>query len=309
MSELFVGIDVSKSTLDVATSTGLERRVGNDETGIARLVAELDALRPTLVVLEATGGYQSAVVGALIVAKIAVAVVNPRQVRDFAKALGKLAKTDAIDAKVLARFAEAVRPEPRAPVDEQTRALEALLTRRRQIVEMLTAEANRRKQCAPTVQPSIDAVVTVLKQQLDDLDHDLQEAIRQSPVWRDKDDLLRSVPGVGRVVATTLLCELPELGRLNRKQAAALVGVAPLNRDSGTMRGHRSIWGGRASVRVALYMAALCATRCNPVIRRFYERLLAAGKLKKVALVACMRKLLTVLNSMMRDSRPWQLPA
>jgi transposase len=309
MSELFVGIDVSKATLDVATTAGLKRQVENDENGITDLVAELATLRPTLVVLEATGGYQAGIVAALIVAKIPVAVVNPRQVRDFAKALGKLAKTDAIDAAVLARFAQAVRPAPRDPVDEETSALEALLTRRRQIVEMITAETNRLKQSAPTVRPSIQTTINFLRHQLGDINRDLDAAIRQSSVWREKEDLLRSVPGVGRVVATTLLCELPELGRLNRKQAAALVGVAPLNRDSGKMRGRRSIWGGRASVRAALYMAAVCASRHNPVIRSFYERLLAAGKRKKVALVACMRKLLTILNSMMRDSRPWLLPA
>jgi transposase len=309
MSELFVGIDVSKANLDVATSTGVTRHVANEETAIAALVAELRGLCPTLVVLEATGGYQAGIVAALIVAKIPVAVVNPRQVRDFAKALGKLAKTDALDAAVLARFAQAVRPTPRAPLDEETTALEGLLTRRRQIVEMITAESNRLKQSIPTVRPSIQTTINFLRHQLGDINRELDTAIRQGPVWREKEDLLRSVPGVGRVVATTLLCELPELGRLNRKQAAALVGVAPLNRDSGTMRGGRSIWGGRASVRAALYMAALSARRHNPAIRSFYERLLAAGKRRKVALVACMRKLLTILNSMMRNSRRWQLPA
>jgi transposase len=309
MSDLFVGIDVSKASLDLATSSGFERRVANDEAGIAALVAELEPLHPTLVVLEATGGYQAAIVAGLVVAKIAVAVVNPRQVREFARATGKLAKTDTLDAAVLARFGQAMRPEPRQPVDEETQALEALLTRRRQIVEMITAETNRRQLSAPTVRPSIDATINFLRHQLGDINRDLDAAIRQSPVWREKENLLRSVPGVGRVVATTLLCELPELGRLNRKQAAALVGVAPFNRDSGRMRGQRHIWGGRASVRAVLYMSAVCASRHNPVIRSFYERLLAAGKRKKVALVACMRKLLTILNSMMRDSRPWQLPA
>lgn len=309
MSEAFVGIDVSKSTLDMAVSKGAKRRVGNDESGIAALVAELTTISPALVVLEATGGYQAAVVAALVVAKIPVAVVNPRQVRDFAKALGKLAKTDALDAAVLARFAEVVRPEPRAPVDEATLALEALLTRRRQVVEMITAESNRLQQSAATVRPSIKAVIAFLRRQLADINRELDAAIRNSPVWREKEDLMRSVPGVGRILATTLLCELPELGRLNRKQAAALVGVAPLNRDSGEMRGQRKVWGGRASVRAALYMATLSATKHNSVIRAFYERLCASGKLKKVALVACMRKLLTILNSMMRDQRRWLLPA
>jgi transposase len=306
---LFVGIDVSKAVLDVATSTGTERQVANDDSGIASLIAELSQLQTTLVVLEASGGYQSDVVAALIVRKIPVAVVNPRQVRDFAKAIGKLAKTDAIDAQVLVRFAQAVRPEPRQPPDEQTVALEAVLTRRRQVVEMLTAERNRLAKSAKRVRPSIEATIEFLSKQLADINEDLDSTIRQSPVWREKEDILRSVPGVGRIVATTLMCELPELGRLNRKEVAALVGIAPFNHDSGTLRGRRSIWGGRASVRTALFMAVVSASRFNPVIRSFYERLRAAGKIKKVALVACMRKLLTILNSMMRDSRPWQLPA
>jgi transposase len=283
--------------------------VSNDDKGISTLVAELAQMQATLVVLEATGGYQTSVVAALIIRKIPVAVVNPRQVRDFAKALGKLAKTDAVDAEVLMRFAQAVRPEPRQPPDEHTLLVEAVLTRRRQVVEMLTAERNRLAQSAKRIRPSIEATIEFLRKQLDDINEDIDAAIRQSPVWREKEDLLRSVPGVGRIVATTLLCELPELGRLNRKEVAALVGVAPFNRDSGTLRGRRTIWGGRASVRSALFMAAVSASRFNPIIRGFYERLRAAGKLKKVALVACMRKLLTILNSMMRDSRPWQLPA
>ena len=305
MSEVFVGIDVSKATLDMASSTAIKRRVGNDDVGISALVGELQTMRPTLVVLEATGGYQAAVVAALVVGKVPVAVVNPRQVRDFAKALGKLAKTDALDAVVLARFAEVVRPEPRAPVDEATLALEALLTRRRQIVEMITAEGNRLKQSATTVRSNIKAHINWLRRQLADINRDLDSAIRNSPVWREKEDVLRSAPGVGPVLATTVLCELPELGHLNRKQISALVGVAPLNRDSGAMRGRREVWGGRASVRGALYMATLVATKHNPIIRRFYERLCQAGKLKKVALVACMRKLLTILNAMMRDQRRW----
>jgi transposase len=283
--------------------------VSLDDKGISTLVAELAQSLPTLVVLEATGGYQTAVVAALIVRKIPVAVVNPRQVRDFAKAIGQLAKTDAVDAQVLTRFAQTVRPEPRQPPDEQTLALEAVLTRRRQVVDMITAERNRLAQSAKRVRPSIEATIEFLRKQLADIDNDLDTAIRESPVWREKEDLLRSVPGVGRIVATTLLCQLPELGRLNRKEVAALVGVAPFNRDSGTLRGRRAIWGGRASVRSVLWMAAVSASRFNPVIRGFYQRLLASGKVKKVALVACMRKLLTILNSMMRDSRSWQLPA
>jgi transposase len=309
MADLFIGIDVSKAALDVATSAGGKSQASNDDQGISTLVVQLAQLQPTLVVIEATGGYQTAVVAALIVRKIPVAVVNPRQVRDFAKAVGKLAKTDAVDAEVLARFAQAVRPEPRQPPDEHTVAVEAIVTRRRQVVDMLTAERNRLAQGAERVRPSIEATIDFLEKQLADVDDDLDTAVRQSPAWREKDDLLRSVPGVGRVVATTLLCQLPELGRLNRKEVAALVGVAPFNRDSGTLRGRRMIWGGRAPVRSVLYMAAICATRFNPVIRGFYQRLLTAGKSKKLALVACMRKLLTDLNAMMRDSPPWQLPA
>ncbi|HWE26498.1 MAG TPA: IS110 family transposase, partial [Polyangia bacterium] len=300
MAEIFVGIDVSKRTLDVATTAGSKRQVANDEVGIAALVDELSSLRPKLVVLEATGGYQAALVAALVVAKIPTAVINPRQARDFAKAIGKLAKTDAIDAAVLARFAEVVRPEPRTPVDAETAELDVLLTRRRQVVGMITAETNRLQQSAAKVRTRIKTHINFLRKELADINRELDEAIRKSPVWRENDDLLRSVPGVGRVLASTLLGELPELGKLNRKQMAALVGVAPLNRDSGMMRGKRRVWGGRASVRKALYMATLSATRSNPLIRRFYQRLCQLGKPKKVALVACMRKLLTILNSMMR---------
>jgi transposase len=309
MADVFVGIDVSKRTLDVATTTGITRQVANDEVGIAALVAELSTLRPTLVVLEATGNYQAGLVAALVVAKIATAVINPRQARDFAKAMGQLAKTDAIDAAVLARFAQAIRPEPRTPVDAETVALDALLTRRRQVVGMITAETNRLQQSAATVRTKIETHINFLRKELADINRELDEAIRNSPVWREHEDLLRSVPGVGRVLASTLLGELPELGKLNRKQMAALVGVAPLNRDSGMMRGKRTVFGGRASVRKALYMATLSATRSNPLIRSFYQRLCQLGKPKKVALVACMRKLLTILNSMMRDQKQWKLAA
>jgi transposase len=307
MADVFVGIDVSKRTLDVATTTGLKRQVANDEVGIAVLVEELSSLPPKLVVLEATGNYQAALVAALVVAKLPTAVINPRQARDFAKAIGKLAKTDAIDAEVLARFAEVVRPEPRTPVDADTAALDELLTRRRQVVGMITAESNRLQQSrAATVRKKLKTHINFLRKELADTNRELDEAIRNSPVWREHDDLLQSVPGVGRVLASTLLAEL---GKLNRKQMAALVGVAPLNRDSGMMRGKRSVWGGRASVRKALYMATLSATRSNPLIRSFYQRLCQLGKPKKVALVACMRKLLTILNSMMRDRSQWKLAA
>jgi transposase len=309
MADVFVGIDVSKRMLDVATTTGSKRQVTNDEVGIAALVNELSSLGPTLVVLEATGNYQAALVAALVVAKIATAVINPRQARDFAKATGKLAKTDAIDAAVLAHFAQALRPEPRTPVDAETVALDALLTRRRQVVGMITAETNRLQQSAVMVRAKIKEHINFLRRELADINRELDEAIRKSPVWREHEDLLRSVPGVGRVLASTLLGELPELGKLNRKQMAKLVGVAPLNRDSGMMRGKRTVAGGRASVRKALYMATLSATRSNPLIRSFYQRLCQLGKPKKVALVACMRKLLTILNAMMRNQKQWKLAA
>jgi transposase len=309
MADVFVGIDVSKRTLDVATTTGTKRQVTNDEVGIAALVSELSSLRPTLVVLEATGNYQAALVAALVVAKVATAVINPRQARDFAKASGKLAKTDAIDAAVLAHFAQALRPEPRTPVDAETMALDALLTRRRQVVGMITAESNRLQQSTATVRVKIKEHLNFLRRELADINRELDEAIRKSPVWCEHEDLLRSVPGVGRVLASTLLGELPELGKLNRKQMAKLVGVAPLNRDSGMMRGKRTVAGGRASVRKALYMATLSATRSNPLIRSFYQRLCQLGKPKKVALVACMRKLLTILNAMMRHRKQWKLAA
>lgn len=304
---IFVGIDVSKAHLDIALRPSGERiQVPNTDEGIARLVARLAAERPTLIVLEATGGYQAAVVTSLGLAKLATAVVNPRQARDFAKAVGRLAKTDAMDAEILAHFAEAIRPEPKPLLDEETIALEALVARRRQVVEMITAESNRLAQSHKSLRPSIKSHINFLRRELQDINRDMDEALRNSPLWREHDDLLRSVPGVGRVMVTTLLAELPELGRLDRKRIAALVGVAPLNRDSGTFRGKRSIWGGRAPVRGVLYMAALVATRHNPTIRSFYQRLCAAGKAKKVALTACMRKLLTMLNAMMKTRSSWR---
>lgn len=309
MSEIYVGIDVSKARLDVSVvPQGETFSVSNDPAGIDALVTILRERGPTLVVLEATGGYQNAAVGAMGAASLPVAVINPRQVRDFAKALGRLAKTDRIDALVLAQFAQAIRPEPRPLKSEQAEQLAALVTRRRQLVEMLVTEKNRLHSSARATQASIKEHIDWLKKRLNDIDRDLERAIRNSDVWREKEDLLRSVPGVGRVTATVLLAELPELGHLNRKQVAALTGVAPLNRDSGQMRGHRSIWGGRATVRAALYMATLVASKCNPVIRAAYARLLAAGKPKKVALTACMRKLLVTLNAMLRAKTPWRSP-
>jgi transposase len=307
---VFVGIDVSKEWLDVAVlpSSGVER-FSNDDAGRARLVEHVGAAGPELVVLEATGGYQTAVVTALVVAKIAVAVVNPRQVRDFARSLGKLAKTDAIDAAVLAKFAELVRPEPRGLKDEETLELEALVTRRRQIIDMITAESNRLEQCPRKMQPDIRDHIEWLKKRLRDHDLEIQRTLERSPVWREKENLLRGIPGVGRITVATLLCELPELGMLGRKQVAALVGVAPLNRDSGKVRGRREIWGGRPTVRRCLYMAALSATRFNPVIRLFYQRLCGAGKSRKAALVACMRKLVIIMNAMLSRNEAWRLPS
>jgi transposase len=303
---VYVGIDVAKATLDVAVSPTAERwTAAHTEREVTGLVSRLVALHPALVVLEATGGLEQPLVGALAAAGLPVVVVNPRQVRDFAKATGLLAKTDALDATVLARFAAAVRPTPRPLPDAATQTLAALVTRRRQLVEMLTAERNRLAQAPRALRAEIQAHITWLKRRLARLDTDLGQAIRTSPAWRVQDDLLQSVPGVGPVLATTLLASLPELGRLNRKAIAALVGVAPLNRDSGTFRGRRMVWGGRAAVRAVLYMGTLVAVRHNPVLRAFYQRLRAAGKLPKVALTACMRKLLTILNAMLKHHQPW----
>lgn len=302
----FIGIDVAKAHLDVAVRpTGEAKRFVVEK--LDELVAFVQQAKPTLVVMEATGGLEASVAAALAAVAIPVAVVNPRQARDFAKAIGKLAKTDAIDAAVLAHFAEAVRPEPRPLPDAQTRELEALVMRRRQLLEMLTAEQNRLSSCrAKSMRTSLEQHIEWLRRQVKDIDKDIGKSVRNSPMWREKDDLLQSVPGIGPVVSSMMLASLPELGTLNRKQIAALVGVAPINRDSGTLRGKRSVWGGRAPMRAALYMATLVATKHNIVIRAFYQRLLIAGKAKKVALVACMHKLLTIVNAMMRSGRRWQ---
>jgi len=306
-SVVFVGIDVSKAQLDVAVRpSGAEWSVPYTEAGIATLVEQLSPMRPAAVVLEATGDLEGALVSALVAVGLPVQVVNPRQVRDFARATGRLAKTDALDARLLAQFAEAVRPTPRLLPDAATQALSAVLTRRRQLLEMLTAEKNRRSSAAKRLQKQIDAHIDWLIADLARVDAELDATIRQSPVWREQDDLLQSIPGVGPGLSRTLLAELPELGTLAPKPLAALVGVAPHNRDSGTVRGKRTIWGGRAVVRTALYMAALVATKWNPVIRAFYQRLLTAGKAKKVALVACMHKLLNILNAMVKQKTPWR---
>lgn len=306
MDKEFVGVDVSKDTLDVASYSGSQKwHSPNSETGIGHLIQALTELAPALVVMEATGGYEAPLAYALNKAGIPCAVVNPREVRDFARATKKLAKTDTIDARVLAHFAAAIKPEPRPLSDEQTQELEAIITRRRQVVEMLTAEKNRLHMARKPVREAIRAHIDYLEKELVQIDSDLRGRIEESPVRRDKYNLLQSVPGVGPNLAATLLIELPELGSLNRRQIAALVGVAPLNHDSGTMRGRRSPWGGRPQVRAVLYMAALVAARFNPLISQFYTRLCAMGKAKKVALVACMRKLLTILNSMLKHHVSW----
>jgi len=305
-SPLFVGIDVAKDELVIALGPSRDLvAVPNDESGIRHVLEHLQAASPALIVLEATGGYETAAVAALAAAGLPVVVANPRQVRAFAKAMGILAKTDNIDAHVLALFAERVRPPIRPLPDEALRMLDALLTRRRQLIEMLVAERNRLAHALPPVGKSLKQHIRWLERRLADVDSDMDQAIQQSPVWRAKEDLLRSVPGVGPVVSRTLLADLPELGALNRKQIAALVGVAPLAKDSGTLRGKRMVWGGRAPVRAVLYMGALIASRHNPVIRDFYQRLVAAGKPKKVALTACMRKLLVILNTMVRNNTRW----
>ena len=306
VSLIFVGIDVSKAQLDVAIRpTGEKESFANDKAGIKALVKRLAKIEPTLIVLEATGGYERQVTRALVSADLPVVVVNPRQVRDFAKATGQLAKTDSIDAGVLAHFAEVIRPELRPLPDVVTLELRALTARRRQILEMIAAENNRLAMTSKAVAKRIEAHIRWLEQELERANQELDRAIEQSPIWKENDELLRSAKGIGPVTSRTLLAELPELGTLDRKQISALVGVAPFNRDSGSLKGRRSIWGGRAPVRCALYMATLVATRRNPVIRDFYKRLTAKGKLFKVALVACMRKLLTILNSMIKHKTRW----
>jgi transposase len=304
------GIDVAKGELVVATEPVSELwTVTNDETGIQRLVGRLLELGPERVILEATGGYEIPCVAALVAAALPVVVVNPRQVRDFARSTGQLAKTDRIDATVLARFAERIQPPVRGLPDAELRALGALIARRRQLLEMRQAERNRLGQAIGPgqrhVKQSLKKHIAFLDREIGIADRELDELVRQSPVWRERDDLLQSVPGVGPIVARTLLAELPELGRLSRRAIAKLVGVAPLNRDSGTWRGRRSVHGGRASVRTTMYMATVCAAHHNSVIRAFYRRLVANGKPKKVAIVACMRKLLTILNQLLHTGQPW----
>ncbi len=307
---MFVGIDVAKAELVVSVLPSAERfSVANDERGVRTLVERIRSVGAQLIVLEATGGYELLCVAALVAAGLPAIVVNPRQVRDFAKATGQLAKTDRLDADILARFADVVRPALRRIPDEHAQELDALLTRRRQLLDMLQAEKNRTGQVfgkgKRLVKKSLKAHIVFLERELRMTDADLGDMVKASPAWRERDELQQSVPGVGPVMSRTLLAALPELGRLSRREIAKLVGVAPLSRDSGTMRGRRFVQGGRSPVRAVLYMAALVATKRNAAIRVFYVRLVAAGKPKKLALVACMRKLLTMLNTIVRTRIPW----
>ena len=307
--ENFIGIDVAKDRLDVhLRPSGDSFSVARDGEAVARLVERLQALAPTLVVMEATGGYETVVASALAAAHLPLAVVNPRQIRDFARATGKLAKTDRLDAAAIAHFAAAIRPPARPIPDGEALALGELVARRRQVIEMIVAEGNRRRRANQRrVIGAIERHLALLQAELSDLDGDIDGAIRSSAAWQADADLLVGVPGIGPATVRTLVAELPELGRLSRRKIAALVGIAPVNRDSGTRRGRRAIAGGRPVVRAALYMAALVASRANPLIAAHYKKLRAAGKPAKQALVACMRKLLVILNAILRDRKPWQI--
>jgi transposase len=305
---MFVGIDVSKARLDVhLRPAGESFAVPRDGPGLEQLTARLRAAPPVLVVVEATGGFEATVAAALAGAGLPLAVVNPAQVRAFARAVGRLAKTDRLDAELIARFAEQVRPEARPVPDAEAQALGELVVRRRQIVEMIGMEQNRRHQArTPRIQRSLDRTLAALQAELDDTDREIGRQIRATPAWREAENLLIAVPGIGPVTARTLIAELPELGRLDRRRLAALVGLAPINRDSGAMRGRRAIAGGRTTVRNTLSMAALTASRHNPAVKALYDRLRAKGRPAKAALVAAMRKLLTILNAVLRDQKPWQ---
>jgi len=306
--EHFVGIDVAKDRLDVhLRPSGEAFAVARDGEGLAQLVERLRALVPRLVVMEATGGYETIVASALAAARLPLAVVNPRQIRDFARATGRLAKTDRLDAAAIAHFAEAVRPAARPIADAQALAMGELVARRRQVIEMMVAERNRRRMATQRrVLKAIDRHLALLQAELSELEGDIDGAIRDTPAWQKEAELLDSVPGIGPVTRRTLIAELPELGQLTRRKIAALVGLAPINRDSGTMRGRRTIAGGRSPVRATLFMATLVATRANPVIAPYYAKLRAAGKTGKQALTACMRKLIVILNAIIRDRKPWQ---
>ncbi len=308
MEPVFVGIDVAKAHLDVhVRPSGEAFTVPRDGESVANLADRLKALSPVVVVLEATGGFETIVAATLSGAGLPMAVINPRQIRSFARAVGQLAKTDALDAAVIAQFAEAIKPEPRPLADEQTRMLSELVARRRQLVEMMTAERNRRPRLSrKQLIKALDRHLAMLQRDLSEIEREIDTTIRGTPIWHEREELMTSVPGVGPTLARTLLADVPELGTLDRKKIAALVGVAPLNWDSGTYRGRRTTWGGRTKVRAVLYMAALVATRHNPALKSFYQRLVSAGKAKKLALVAVMRKLITILNAIVRDKTPWQ---
>ena len=306
-TKVFVGVDVSKDNLDVAI--GSEKQIltfANDQKGVDALIEKLNRIGPELIVFESTGGYERLAASLFVEAGLPVVIVNPRQVRDFAKSAGILAKTDAIDARAIARFAEAVKPDVRQLKDRETSELTALVTRRRQIIAMIVAENNRLKLANKRNKKDIEDHIRWLEKRLDKIETDIGKMIQGSPIWRCKDDILQSVPGIGPVTSASLICDLPELGVLSPKKIAMLAGLAPLNCDSGKYKGRRRIWGGRASVRSGLYMATLAAIRCNPAIKGFYQRLIAAGKCHKVAATACMRKLLIIVNAMLRDQTPWQ---
>jgi len=304
--ERFAGIDVAKETLDVCVRPDtIRKQFSNNEEGRSNLVRFLGKLKPVLIVLEASGGYEIPVVEVLALRLLPVVVINPRQIRDFAKATGKLAKTDTIDAEIIARFGEVLRPEIRPLKDTDTQRLQALIARRRQLVQMLTEEKNRLQIASSWIREDIEVHIAWLTSCVDKAGKDIRDFIKKSPLWREKENLLRTFKGIGPVNACTLLARLPELGRLDRKKIAALAGLAPMNRDSGKYRGRRTIFGGRADVRAALYMAALTAAVHNPVIKAFYQRLIHAGKLPKVALTACMHKILLILNAMVRTNTPW----
>jgi len=305
--KVFVGVDVSKDSLDVAI--GAQKDIitySNDQQGVDALVKKLSRIDAELTVFESTGGYELLATSCLAEAGLAVVIVNRRQVRNFAKATGILAKTDAIDARVIAHFAQAVKPEVRALKDRQTSELTALVTRRRQIIEMIVAEKNRLRLANKRNKKDIEEHIRWLQKRLDKIETHIGKMIQSSPIWRCKDDILQSVPGIGPVTSARLICDLPELGVLSPKKIAMLVGLAPLNCDSGKYKGRRRIWGGRAAVRSGLYMATMAAIRCNPAIQGFYQRLIAAGKCHKVAATACMRKLLIIVNAMLRDQTLWQ---
>lgn len=307
MDTTIVGIDVAKDRLDVAVRPSGELFViDRNAAGLERLVERLKPLAPRLIALEATGGLETVAAAALAAAGLPVVVVNPAQVRAFAKALGQRAKTDPIDAAVIAHFAEATKPEPRPLPDEATQLLADLVARRRQIIEMIGAERQREKRASPRLKKSIARLVKALEKELASVETDIDDAVRGSPAWRDKEDLLASVPGIGSIIARTLIAELPELGALDRKKIAALAGLAPFTRQSGQWRGRSFIGGGRTAVRSALFMGAMSARRHNPVLKAFFERLVAAGKARMVALIAVARKLLTILNAILRDQKPWQ---